>query len=55
MNQDMNMNMNMNMCSMNPMNMNPEEQNINRLKFLLGNIQTNLYNVMNDINEVDFF
>lgn len=53
------MNQGMNMYSMypiNPMmnnNMNSEDQNSFRLKFLLGNIQQYLYNIMNDINEVE--
>jgi hypothetical protein len=53
------MNQGMNMYSMYPMNpmmnnnMNSEDQNLFRLKFLLGNIQQYLYYIMNDINEVE--
>ena len=52
----------MNMFPMNPMmnnnmnmnnNMSTEDQNIFRLKYLLNNIQQNLYYVMNDINEIE--
>ena len=50
------MNPSMNMFPMNQMmnnNMSKEDQNIFRLKYLLNNIQQNLYYVMNDINEIE--
>ena len=33
-------------------NMNSEDQNINRIKYLLGNIQQNLFYIMNNITEI---
>ena len=54
------MNPGMNMFPMNPMNqmmnnnnMNIEDQNLFRLKYLLGNVQQNLLLIMNDINEIE--
>ena len=52
-NRMMNPNMNMNMGLYNsPYSMGGN--NIDRLKYLLQNIQTNLYNIMNQINEVEY-
>ena len=38
---------------MNNNNMNSEDQNINRIKYLLGNIQQNLFYIMNNITEIE--
>ena len=59
-NQGFVMNNNMNMLQMNQMypmmmnnNISMDEQNTNRLKFLLGDIQQYLYFIMNDVNEIE--